>query len=117
MKKVLFVVYQAPYGSVWPNEAFRTAFGMYAEDIEPEILLMDGAVVSIAKDAKPENLGLLSLKMVQRYIKKYELKVYAVSEDLERYNVKEIDEGYMAEIIPYTKLKDLAHEKDLVIFM
>jgi len=117
MKKVLFVVYQAPCGSVWVNEGFRTAFGMYAEDIEPELLLMDEAVVTLAKETEPKKLGLLSLKMVQRYIKKYEMKVYGVKEDLEKYKIREIDENYLAEIISKDKVKEITKEKDLVVFM
>ena len=46
MKKVLFVIYQAPAGSIWPNEGFRTAFGMYADDVEPEVLLIDQAAIT-----------------------------------------------------------------------
>ena len=67
-KKVLFVVYQAPVGAIWVNETFRSAFGMYGEDIAPAVLLMDAAVTTLSTDTSPESLGLLPVKMVQRYL-------------------------------------------------
>jgi len=117
MKRILFVIYQSPCGSIWVNEGFRTAFGMYGEDLEPSILLMDEAVVSVAKETEPKKLGLLSLKMVQKYLKKYETRIYVVDEDLKKYKVKEIDEGYNPEIISLEKIKEIIHSNDFVIFM
>lgn len=96
-KKVLFVVYQSPVGSVWVNEAFRTAFGMYGEDVEPALLLVNEGVVALARECKPERLGLLSVKMVQRYVKRYGTPVYAVGEDLDAYGVRDVDEGFSAQ--------------------
>jgi len=57
-KMILFVVYQAPAGSIWVNERFRTALGMYGEDIEPAVLLVEEATVALSKKTKPECLGL-----------------------------------------------------------
>lgn len=116
-KKVLFVVYQSPVGSIWVNEGFRTAFGMYGEDIEPAVMLIDAATVALSKDTKPESLGLLSIKIVQRFIKRYKTPVYAVKEDLEKYNVKNVDEEYGAQFINKDELSDFFHQYDLVIFM
>lgn len=116
-KKVLFVVYQSPVGSIWVNEGFRTAFGMYGEDIEPSVMLIDAATVALSKDTNPESLGLLPIKIVQRFIKRYETPVYAVKEDLEKYNVKNVDEEYGAQFINKDELSDFFHQFDLVIFM
>lgn len=96
-KKVLFVVYQPPVGSVWVNEAFRTAFGMYGEDVEPALLLVNEGVVALARECKPERLGLLSVKMVQRYVKRYGTPIYAVGEDLDAYGVRDVDERFSAQ--------------------
>ncbi len=117
MKRVLFIVYQAPVGSIWVNEAFRTTFGMYGEDIEPAIVLMDEAVTAIAKRNEPERVGLLPVKIVEKYIKKYGTEVYAVKEDLEKFNVTEVDEGCMAKQIPLSDVENLVKESDFVIFM
>jgi tRNA 2-thiouridine synthesizing protein C len=116
MKKVLFVIYQAPCGSIWPNEGFRSAFGMYGEDIEPEVLLIDQAVIAVAQETEPKKLGLFSLKMVQRYIDRYETKVYVDKASLEKFKVKDIDPDYQAEIIDHQQMVDLVHDKDLVIY-
>ncbi|MCD6104901.1 MAG: intracellular sulfur oxidation protein [Thermosipho sp. (in: Bacteria)] len=116
-KKVLFVVYQSPVGSIWVNEGFRTAFGMYGEDIEPTVMLLDAASVALSKDTSPESLGLLPIKIVQRFIKRYETPVYVVKEDLEKYKVKNIDENFCAKILSKEKLPDFFHEFDYVIFM
>ncbi len=77
-KKILFVVYQAPAGSIWVNEAFRTAFGMYGEDIEPSVLLMEEATVALSKKTKPECLGYLCVLGISRDMRRR----YTVSENM-----------------------------------
>ncbi len=118
MKKILFVIYQAPGGTIWPNEGFRTAFGMYAEeDLEPEVLLIDQAAITVAQGTEPKDLGLLSIKMVQRYIQKYDTKVYVEKESLEKFQVPDMDEGYVAELIDRASIQAKLAEYDNVIFM
>ncbi len=117
MRRVLFVAYQAPVGSIWVNEVFRTAFGMYGEDIEPAVLLMDEAVTAIAERNAPERVGLLPVKIVKKYIEKYGTEVYAVEEDLEKFHVKEIDAGCKANIISEADVRNLVRKCDFVIFM
>jgi tRNA 2-thiouridine synthesizing protein C len=116
-KKILFVVYQAPVGAIWVNEAFRTAFGMYGEDIEPAVLLMDAATITLSATTAPENLGLLPVKIVQKFLKRYETPVYAVEEDAQRFQVGNIDEGYTAQMIAKASLPEFFHSFDNVIFM
>ena len=117
MKKVLFVVYQAPVGSIWVNEAFRTTFGMYGEDIEPAILLIDKAVIAVAKRTEPERVGLLPVKIVHKYIKKYDTTVYVAKEDMEKYKVKDADPECMAKPVSLSEIKKIMREQDFVIFM
>ncbi|WP_041083073.1 intracellular sulfur oxidation protein [Thermotoga profunda] len=117
MKKLLFVVYQSPVGSIWVNEAFRTTFGMYGEDLEPAVLMIDEACVALSKKTKPESLGLLPLSICHRYIKSYGTPVYAVREDLEKFKVGELDENFQAEIISRNDLEEFLHKFDYVIFM
>jgi tRNA 2-thiouridine synthesizing protein C len=117
MKKLLFVAYQSPVGSIWVNEAFRTAFGMYGEDLEPAVLLLDEACVAVSKNTKPEMLGLLPLSICHRYIKNYGTPVYVVKEDLEKFRVKEIDENFGANVVNKDQLSELLQQFDHVIFM
>ena len=117
MKKVLFVLYQSPIGTIWPNEGFRTAFGMYAGDIEPDVLLIDQAVVVVSAETEPSKVGLLPIKICQRYIKKYETKVWVEKESLEKFNVKLMDQEYLAEVISRADVKAKLAEYDRVIFM
>ena len=116
-KKVLFVVYQAPVGSIWVNETFRSAFGMYADDVEPEVLLMDAAVVTLSADTCPESLGLLPVSNVQRYVRRYETSVLAVKEDVERFRVSNVAEAFSVTMVPGASLCELFHSYDSVIFM
>jgi len=116
-KKVLFVVYQAPVGAIWVNETFRSAFGMYGEDIEPAVLLMDAAVIALSNDTCPEKLGLLPVSTVQRYVRRYETPVLAVKEDFERFGVDNCCEHYCAQLVPEDALGELFHSYDNVIFM
>lgn len=117
MKKVLFVIYHAPCGTIWPNEGFRTAFGMYGEDIEPTVLFINQGVISLAKETEPAKIGLFSLKMVQRFINRYETSVLAEKESLEKFKVQELDENYQATVMTKEQLKDVVHSHDFVIFM
>lgn len=117
MKKVLFVIYQAPAGSIWPNEGFRTAFGMYADDVEPEVLLIDQAAITLARETEPKKLGLLPIKMVQKYIEKYETKVLVEKESLQKFHVTDLDEAYQAEVLSRAELHARLPQYDHVVFM
>lgn len=117
MKKLLFVAYQSPVGSIWVNEAFRTAFGMYGEDLEPSVLLLDEACVAVSKNTKPELLGLLPLSICHRYVKNYGTPVYVVKEDLEKFKVRELDENFSPKILSKEELSEFFHQFDHVIFM
>ena len=116
MKKVLFISYLPAPGTIFVNETFRTAFGMYGEDIEPTVLLMEDSVISLNENYSPESLGLLPIKTVHRYIDRYETKVMAVKEDVEIRKVK-IGPEWNVELISKADLADFVHEFDLVIFM
>ncbi len=117
MKKVLFVIYQAPGGSIWPNEGFRTAFGMYADEVEPEVLLIDQAAITLAKETEPQKLGLLSIKMVQKYIGKYDTKVLVEKESVDKFHVTDMDEAYQAEVLSRAELQARLPQYDHVVFM
>ncbi|ABV33872.1 MULTISPECIES: hypothetical protein [Pseudothermotoga] len=117
MRKLLFVAYQSPVGSIWVNEAFRTAFGMYGEDLEPSVLLLDEACIALSKNTRPESLGLLPLSICHKYIKRYATKVYVLKEDIEKFSIKEIEENFGAQIIEKKSLPDFFHGFDYVIFM
>ena len=117
MKKVLFVIYQAPGGSIWPNEGFRTAFGMYADEVEPEVLLLDQAAITVARETEPRKLNLLSIKMVQKYIGKYDTKVLVEKESLEKFRVTDLDEAYQAEVLSRAELQARLPRYDHVVFM
>ncbi|BBE31458.1 hypothetical protein OSSY52_15990 [Tepiditoga spiralis] len=118
-KKVLFVVYQSPVGSLWTNEGFRTAFGMYGEDIEPSLLVLEAASTSLSKNTAPEKMGLLPIKIVHRFVKRYETEVFGVEEHLEKYGVKKenIDENFNAKLLKENELNEFFHSFDSVIFM
>ncbi len=116
MKKVLFISYLPAMGNIFVNETFRTAFGMYAEDIEPSILLTQASVLALGKDYSPEKLGLLPIKTVHKYINRYGTKVYALKEDVEKWNVQ-IGDEWNVELVEKDKLSDFVHDFDLVIFM
>jgi tRNA 2-thiouridine synthesizing protein C len=117
MKKILFVIYQAPGGTIWPNEGFRTAFGMYADDVEPEVLLIDQAAITVARETEPKKLGLLSIKMVQKYIGRYDTKVLVEKESLEKFYVTDLDEAFQAEVLSRAELHARLPQYDHVVFM
>ncbi|BAL80524.1 DsrE family protein [Caldisericum exile] len=118
MKKILFAVYTSPAGSIWINETFRSIFGMYGQDIEPVALLLNEAVLAVHTNCKPELCGVLPLSITFRYIEKYGTKVYAVKEDLERFDIKEneIDTHWNLQILSKSDLPEFLHSFDNVIF-
>lgn len=117
MKKILVVIYQAPGGTLWPNEGLRLTFGMYGEDIDPEVLFIDKGVIALSKETEPAKLGLFPLKMCQRYVNKYDTKIYAEKESLEKFKVKELDENYHAEVLPRAQIKEMIRNNEFVIFI
>lgn len=118
MKKVLFAVYTSPVGSIWINETFRSIFGMYGQDLEPSALLLNEAVLAVRKNCKPEICGVLPLSITFKYIEKYGTKVFALKEDLERYNIKEneIEPRWNLHLISKSELPEFIHSFDNVIF-
>jgi len=91
---------------------------MYAEDIEPAVLLVRDAVIALNKETKPEHLGLLPLNTTFKYIERYGTKVYAVKECLDWRKIKEedIDPRWHAELISEKDLPKLLHEYDTVLW-
>ncbi|NPV88017.1 intracellular sulfur oxidation protein [Coprothermobacteraceae bacterium] len=119
MRKVLFAVYQAPVGSIWVNEAFRCIFGMYAEDLEPAVLLTRDAVITVNKNLRPERIGLLPLSTVFRYLERYGTKVYVNKDCLEWRGLSEndVDPRWHAELISDAEVGKLLHEYDFVLWL
>ena len=117
VKKILFVAYRSPVGTIWINEAFRTALGMYGEDLEPSVLLMDAAVVAFSARLNPRLVGLLPCTLAQKQLQRFETRLYAVREDIERYKVEEIDQGYAVSLVSAGELSELFHIHDSVVFM
>ncbi|HZL82438.1 MAG TPA: DsrE family protein [Candidatus Deferrimicrobium sp.] len=118
MKSVLFVAYQSPAGSIWINETFRSAFGMYGEELEPVVLFMGEAVLAVRANCKPEQLGCLPLSITFKYIARYKTKVVAVNEDLERFAIAEdgIEPSWNVTRISESELPDFMHAFDKVVF-
>ncbi|MGB9666364.1 MAG: DsrE family protein [Candidatus Cryosericum sp.] len=118
MKKVLFVVYSSPAGSIWINEAFRSAFGMYGQDLEPAVLFKDEAVLAVHANCKPEGVGCLPLSITFKYIEKYQTQIYATAEDLAKYGVKdnEMEPHWNLTKTTEAELPALVHSFDTVIF-
>ena len=118
MKKILFAVYNSPVGSIWINEAFRSAFGMYGEDLEPVVLFVNEAVLAVRRQCKPEIIGCLPLSITFKYLEKYNTQVYAVKEDLEKYSIKEneIEPHWNLKTIIKEELPEFVHSFDKVVF-
>ena len=117
MKKILFMVYQPPVGNIWINEAVRTAFGMYGEDIEPSILFIGGATIAVKKALDPRKVGLLALNIVFPYLKRFETPIYAVKEDMERLKIDEIEEQWNMKPLSESELSAFVHGFDFTIIM
>ena len=116
MKKVLFITYLPPIGTIYVNEAFRVAFGMYGEEIEPAVLLMRDSTVALNQDFAPEKFGLLSFQTVHRCIKRYETKVYAVQEDIKLRKIR-IGDIWNVELISQADLDSFIKSFQLVVFI
>jgi len=117
MKKVLFMVYQAPVGTIWINEAFRTAFGMYGEDIEPSILLIGEGVIALGKRLDPRVVGPLPVNVVLPYVERFGTAVYAVQEDMATLKVAEVDERWNVAPISRSNLSSFVHQFDYAVAM
>jgi len=117
MKKILFMVYHAPVGTIWINEAVRTAFGMYGEDIEPSILFVGDATVTVKKGLDPTKVGLLPINIVFPYLKRCGTPVYAVKENIERLKIGEIEEKWNLNLLSESEISEFVHGFDSTIIM
>ena len=117
MKRVLFIVYHPPVGTIWINEALRTAFGMYGEDIEPSVLFVGYATISLNAELDPQRVGPLPLKILFPYVKRFGTQVYAVQEDVEQLRISSIEDQWNATVISRDDLPEFVHDFDLTIVM
>lgn len=117
MKRILFVVYQPPVGTIWINEALRTTFGMYGEDIEPSVLFVGYAAISLNAQLDPQRVGPLPLKILFPYVKRFGTEIYAVREDVEQLSIPLIEEQWNATMVSREELPKFVHGFDLTILM
>lgn len=59
---VCILVRSAPYGTVMPAEALRSAIGLNVFDHDITLLLMDDGVLSLARASEPGGLGMKPLQ-------------------------------------------------------
>ncbi len=61
MKKVAVLIRKAPYGSIYPVEAYRAIMGIRLFDIDTVVLFVDDGVYSLVKGQNPQQLDMKPL--------------------------------------------------------
>ena len=84
MKKILFMITKAPYGTSSAGEGFRAATALAGMDLDVTILLIEDGVFAALKGQKAETIGMKQLLEAIESAKEYGAKVLVHSESLKR---------------------------------
>ena len=113
-KKVLIMVSNPPFGTVFPAEAVRAAVAFAGMDLDTSIIFNGSGVFSLFKNQKPDIIEASSIKEGLSYAEEFGLKVYADKDSLKENNISN-EEIEPVEIIGTSKIKDLVRSTDVII--
>ncbi len=91
MKKVLLLVNNAPYGSVFAAEALRAGIAFAGMDLETKIVFTNDGVFCLLKDQKPDLGDMTGLQEGFANAEEFGLKIFATTDSLSERNLQEAD--------------------------
>ncbi len=113
-KKVLIIVNNPPFGTVFPAEAVRAGIAFAGMDLDTSLVFSGNGVFSLLKDQKPELIGAGSIKEGLSNAEEFGLKIFADKESLDEKKVTE-SEIEKVNILNDQKIKDLIRSAEVII--
>jgi tRNA 2-thiouridine synthesizing protein C len=98
--QVAVLMRQAPYGSVYTAEGFRTLMGVAVFEMEINVVFMDDGVYALKKNQRPEKLDMKPLGEGFPMLSEFEtVKIYVHDESLTERGLTPDDLVMPAEVI------------------
>lgn len=114
VKKVLIIVKDAPYGSVFAAEALRAGIAFAGMDLDTNLIFIDDGIFCLMKKQKPEVFGMTGLAEGFDNANEFGLKIFAHKESLSRRSVKAKD-VIRIKTITDNEIRELIEESDVII--
>lgn len=99
-KKVLIVVRDAPYGSIFAAEALRAGIAFAGMDLDTKLIFVEDGVFCLCKNQKPEIFGFTSMKEGFENAEVFGLKLFAHKQSLTKRDISGKDS------VPVKKIDD-----------
>ena len=113
-KKVLIIVNNPPFGTIFPAEAVRAGVAFAGMDLDTTLIFSGLGVFSLFKDQKPEIIEASSIKEGLSNAEEFGLKVCADKESLKENNISN-GEIKPVKILNVSQIKELARSTDVII--
>ncbi len=113
-KKVLIIVNNPPFGTVFPAEAVRAGIAFAGMDLDTFLVFSDDGVFSLLKKQNPDLIGAGSLKEGFANATEFGLKVAADANSLTERNIQ-IQEIQQVEILADKEINKLVRGVGVII--
>ncbi len=114
MNKVLLIVNNAPFGSVFAAEALRAGIAFAGMDLETKLVFANDGVFCLIKNQKPEIAEMTSLTEGFSNAEEFGLKIFASEESMTERNLAESD-CIKADHITNKELRGFIDEAETII--
>ncbi len=113
-KKVLIIVNNPPFGTIFPAEAVRAGIAFAGMDLDTSLIFSGDGIFTLIKNQQPELIGAGSIKEGLSNAEEFGLKIFADKESLEE---KKVTESEIEEvgILTGQKIKALARSAEVII--
>ncbi len=114
MEKVLLIVNNAPFGSVFAAEALRAGIAFAGMDLEAKLVFADDGVFCLTKNQRPEIAEMSSLSEGFVNAEEFGLEIFADAESISERDLKNPD---LIEVKQVTKqqIRGLIDEAGVII--
>jgi tRNA 2-thiouridine synthesizing protein C len=117
-KSTLLMIRKPPFGSVESWEALRLSLSFYAADVPVSILLENSGIFNWLSGIVAESDDIHSVSRFVKDVQKFDIPVYIVKDDLEKYGVSLNDlASHYPKLIQRSDVANLIATHDQVMAM
>ncbi len=113
-KKVLIIVNNPPFGTIFPAEALRAGIAFAGMDLDTSLIFRGDGVFSLIKNQKPKLIGAGNIKEGLSNAEEFGLKIFADKKSLRKKKVTE-SEIEKVNILTEQKIKNLVRSAEVII--
>ncbi len=113
-RKVLIIINNPPFGTIFPAEAIRAGVAFAGMDLDTSLVFSGNGVFSLLKDQNPDLIGAGSIKDGLSNAEEFGLKIFADGESLDEKKVAE-SEIEKVNILNGQEIKNLIRSAEVII--